>query len=103
MREVGGAVERIDVPAVFRCSLVRAAFFGDNRVAWEELAQALDDQVFAGAIGFGDQIVGAFQLKTDAAAREFIDAGTGLAGNRGGNFDKSFQVFFQFVKDYVNS
>ena len=44
-----------------------SAFFRDDRVRREMAAQALDDQPFARAIGFRDQIVVAFELKSDAA------------------------------------
>ena len=66
MGEIGGSIQGIDVPAVFGRSLLPAAFFGDDRMRWEMGLQALDDQLFAGAIGFGDQVEIALQLEADA-------------------------------------
>ena len=61
--EVGGAVQRIDIPAILGGSRVPAAFLGDDRVRGKVALQALDDQPFAGAVGLGDQIVFALELE----------------------------------------
>ena len=63
VREVGGAVERIDVPAIFGRSCVAAAFLGHDGVRGEVALQALDDQPLAGAVGFGHQVVLALELE----------------------------------------
>ena len=44
-----------------------AAFFGHDGMRREVLLQVLDDELFAGAIGFGDEIKIAFELEADAA------------------------------------
>ena len=65
--EIGGAVQRIHVPAVFGGALVAAAFFGHDAVRGKVGAQALDDQLFAGAVGLGHQVEIALELEGDAA------------------------------------
>ena len=69
VREVGGAVERIDIPAQRRFQLRAPAFFGYDPVLGKTLAQALDDKLLAGAVGGGHQIESAFQLKPHSAMR----------------------------------
>ena len=44
VREIRGAIQRIDVPAIFGRSFVPAAFFGDDRVRGKVASQALDNQ-----------------------------------------------------------
>ena len=87
VREVGGAVQRIDVPAEFGSSVVAAAFFGDDAVGREVRAQPLDHELFAGAVGFGDEIEIAFQLEGDAALEEVRQQRAAFAGDFNGCFE----------------
>ena len=77
--EIGGAVQRVDKPAVFRGALVTAALFGHDAVRGKVGAQALDDQLFAGAIGLGHQVEIALQLEGDAALEIVGQQGARLA------------------------
>ena len=68
VREIRGAVQRIDVPAVFRRrARVPAALFGHDGVRGEMRVQPLDHQLLGGAVGLGHQIELAFQLEADVA------------------------------------
>ena len=67
MREVGGSIQRIDIPAVFGGPLRPAAFFGDDGVRGKVRAQPLHHQRLGRAVGFGDQVEFAFQLEADVA------------------------------------
>ena len=57
----------------------------------EMVVQALDDQLFAGAVGLRYQIVGTLQLKTNAPPREFGNASARFARNFGGCLNETFQ------------
>ncbi len=63
VREVGGAVERIDKPRVLRWRRVSAALFRHNPVRREVGAEPFDDELFRRAVGFRDQVELAFALK----------------------------------------
>ena len=54
--EIGGAVERVDEPAIFGSALHPATFLGDNGVLRKSRPQALHDQLFGGAVGLGYQV-----------------------------------------------
>src|ERR1039458_3149488 len=86
--EVGGAVERVDVPLVFRGVLALAALFAKNRVRGEKRAEALDDERFAGAIGLCDEVVLILQLILNATMVEAGQKGAGFASDVAGGFQK---------------
>ncbi len=56
MGKVGGAVERIHIPAKITAGFPAAAFFRDKIVFRPLLADALDDHLFRAAVGLRDQI-----------------------------------------------
>ena len=56
MREVGGAVERIDNPSMLARAGVRTAFFGEDRVAGKRAVERADDGALGFVVGFGHQI-----------------------------------------------
>jgi hypothetical protein len=56
VREVSGAVERIDDPSVVALMRAGAAFFGKDRMSGKCAMYYVDDRRFRFAIGFGDQI-----------------------------------------------
>src|ERR1039458_10488544 len=58
--EVGGAVQRIDIPAEAAAVGIARALFADDVMLVPRGAQAGDDQLLAGAVGLGDQIDAAF-------------------------------------------
>src|SRR5664279_4784018 len=51
--KIGGAVEGIDIPAIVGAGIAAGALFADNSVFRPARAQALDDQLFRGAVGLG--------------------------------------------------
>src|SRR5579862_1061496 len=63
VREVGGAVERIDVPAIFGRSRVPAALLRDDGVRGEVALQTLYNKPLTGAVGVGYQVVFALELE----------------------------------------
>ena len=92
MREVGGAVERIDVPAILRRSRLSAAFLGHDRVRRKVTLQAIDNQALAGAVGFGHQIVFALELEAVVVLAAPLYGGRdqrpGLASDLNCSFEK---------------
>src|ERR1700752_1105938 len=44
--EVGGAIERIDIPAIFTIEMVACSFLTVDAMPWKNGMQALDDQLF---------------------------------------------------------
>src|ERR1700716_1204348 len=56
MREVGGAVERIDDPSMVALMPAGAAFFGEYRVRGKRAMDHVDNRGFRFAVGFGDEI-----------------------------------------------
>ena len=58
--EIGGAVERIDVPAKFGVAFVAGAFFGGDGVVGEIFGEPLDDGPLGALVGLGDQVGFAF-------------------------------------------
>ncbi len=59
VREIGGAVERIDVPAIAFGSVagfVAGAFFGGDGVIGKKFCDARDDGGFGALVGLGDQV-----------------------------------------------
>ena|ERR1700735_1302795 len=56
VREVGGAVERIDDPSMVALMRAGAAFLGKDRVGRECAMDHFDNRRFRFAIGFGDEI-----------------------------------------------
>jgi len=84
--EVGGAVEGVDIPAEFAGIIAQAAFFAEDGVGGEVVAEALDDELFAGAVGLGDEIVIAFQVERNAAFEVVRQQGARFAGDLRGGF-----------------
>src|SRR6185312_7754343 len=78
MGEVRGAVQRIDVPAVLGLEAVARAFFAEDAVAGKASADALDDQLFGGAVGFSDEVNVALVFGNNAALEEAAQQGSGF-------------------------
>jgi len=79
--EVGGAVERVDVPAVFSLHAVASSFFAIDAVIGKCFGEALANQLFGGAVGDGDQVDVAFVLGDYALREKFAQAGACFASN----------------------
>ncbi len=90
VREVGSAVERIDIPAILRRSGVAAAFFGDDGVRGEVFLQALDDEQLTGAVGFRHQIVFALELEAVVVLAAAVDRGGNERGRLASDFNGCF-------------
>ena len=56
VREVGGAVERIDNPSMVASMRAGAAFLGEDRMGGKCAMDHLDDCGFGFVVGLGDQI-----------------------------------------------
>jgi hypothetical protein len=91
VREVGGAVERIDVPAEFGSSFLAGAFFGGDGMVREIFVEARDDELFRAFIGLGDEIHFVAFVADVQRARQFFDKD--FAGFLG-DFDGGFKVVF---------
>ena len=81
MGEVGGAVERIDVPAELAVEALAGSLFAVDAVLGKGRAQPAADESFAGAVGFGDQVDVALVLGAHATVVEVAQQGSGLAGD----------------------
>jgi hypothetical protein len=58
VREVGGAIERVDVPAKFRSgsAFMPGSLFGGDGMIGEVLGETLDDKAFGALVRLGDEI-----------------------------------------------
>jgi len=83
--EVGGAVERVHVPAVLGVEAVACAFLTKHAVAGEQLRQSRADQLFCGTVGYRDQIRLTFVLGFNAFGEELTQNRTGFARNLRGS------------------
>ena len=100
--EIGGAVQGIDKPAVFRRAFVPAAFFGHDAVRGKVGAEAFDDQLFAGAVGLGHEVEIAFQLEGHAPFEIVGQQGARLARDLHGCFQVRHALgLFRDVLDVV--
>src|SRR5262245_13523679 len=73
MRKIRSSIERIDVPAILGSSLDAPAFFAQQRMIRISLPQPFDDQSFANAIRFRDQIVLGLEIESDSAIDKCSD------------------------------
>ena len=79
MGEVGGAVERIDVPAVLALHLVAGSLFAVDAVGGKGRLQLLANQLLAGAVGLGDEIDVALVLGGYTLFVKLPEQSTGLS------------------------
>jgi len=88
MREVGGAVERIDNPSMVALVPAGAAFLGEDRMGWKGAMDHFDDCGFRFAVGFGDQIDRAGLAIDGYSAEPFeMDSAGGTRGAERNLFD----------------
>ena len=87
MREVGGAVERIDVPAILASGIVQAFFLAQHIVRWPERTNALANQRFGFAVGGCDEVGVALVFNFDVQIEVLHEERARLAGDcsYGGN------------------
>jgi hypothetical protein len=80
--EIGGAVERVDDPAVLGIRHRKIpGLLAQHRVVGVGLAQDLDDRCFRGAVDLGDEVVLALgaDLQRTSVQRRAIDDAAGAA------------------------
>ena len=93
MGEVCGAVERVDVPAVFVVDAVAGALFAVDAVLGKLRVEALDYEALAGAIGFGDEVDFALVLGGYGAVVEIAHQSAGFERDgRGGTGERQINV-----------
>ena len=88
VREVGGAVERIDYPSMVALMRAGAAFLGEYRVSRESAMDNLDDRGLGFLVGLGHQVdrVG-FAVDGYAAEALEMDSAGGARGAHRDLFD----------------
>jgi hypothetical protein len=79
VREIRRAVERIDVPAELGVEIGAGSLFAVDAVRGKGGGEARDDELFAGAVGFGDEVNVALVLGADASMVEGAEKLAGLA------------------------
>ena len=89
MGEVGGAVERINVPAEFGGVFLAGAFFGGDGVVREIFIEARDDGLLGALISLRDDVHFVAFIADVRRARRFLDED--FAGFLG-DFDGGFEV-----------
>ena len=67
MREIRGAIERINVPAILAFHVLARSLLAQDPIVRPARMQALDQQGLAFTVGNGDQIDLAFIFRNDAA------------------------------------
>ena len=79
MGKVGGAVQRVHVPAELALQPLARALFAVDSVIRKGLAQPGADQLFRRAVGHRDQVHVALVLGLNALGKELAQARSGLA------------------------
>ena len=82
MGEIGGAIQRVNVPAELGPKTLTRAFFTKDSVLRKGLTQPFADQLFAGPVSHRHQVHITLVLSLDALRKEFTQPRPGLAGNR---------------------
>ncbi|HLZ13580.1 MAG TPA: hypothetical protein VKP58_13420 [Candidatus Acidoferrum sp.] len=93
--EIGGAVERVDVPAIFGVVVVAKAFFGGDGVRGKIFREAIDDGAFAALVGLRDEVDVAFVFDLGGTGEFFAKNFAGFEGGIDGDFEKGFWGFRQ--------
>src|SRR5277367_2054025 len=73
MREICRAIQRIDIPAILAVELIARSFFAVNAMVRKMRVHALDDQLFRGAVSYGDKINIGLVFGGDAAVIEIAN------------------------------
>ena len=81
MGEVGGAVERVNEPAIVAAGIDQALFFTENIVTRPTRLDALPDQDLGLAVGHGDQVRIALVLHLHMLLEISHQQSAGFAGN----------------------
>ena len=96
MDEIGGAVQRVDDPDIVGIlgAMRAAGFFGQDAVAGIGGEQGLDDDLFAGLIDLGDEVVDLLLRDTHRldVERRAIDDGASGARSLDGHVEHGMQI-----------
>jgi len=95
MSEICGAVERVDVPAIF-CVVINAeTLFGGDGVSGEIFGEAIDDGLFAAFVGLRDEVDVTFVFYFGRAGVLFAENFSGFESGFDGDFVIGFQNVWQ--------
>src|SRR5437016_4851408 len=86
--EIGGPVERIDIPAIIRAGLLAAALLAHDSVPGEMGAQAIDDERLRAPVGVGHEVRGPLVRNLAGMVEELREQSARLARN----LDRRIQV-----------
>lgn len=95
MSEICGAVERIDVPAIFGVVITAEALFGGDGVGGEIFGEAIDDGLFAAFVGLRDEVDVTFVFYFWRAGVLFAENFPGFESGFDGDFVIGFQNVWQ--------
>jgi hypothetical protein len=91
VREIRGAIERIDMPAKLGGAFVAGSLLGGDGVVGEIFREPLDDRALGAFVGLGDQVGFSFvddvRRSVELLAKDF----TGVPGD----FDGGFEIVFR--------
>ena len=76
--EIGGAVQRVDIPAIRALQSGTGSLFAKDAMLWKLLAEPLYDELFRCSISFCNQVDIAFILRGHAALEVAPKQFTGL-------------------------
>ena len=83
MSEIGGPVERIDIPAVIGAGLLAAALLTHDSVLGEMAAQAVNDERLRAPVSFSHEVRGALVRNLVGMVEELREQSARLARNLG--------------------
>ena len=96
MRKICGAIERVYVPAEFRCGFAPRAFFGGNGVLRKVFMDSFDDGALGALVRLRDEI-DLLPLVTDFhRLRQLFDKNLACFP---GDLDRSFQIVLGHGKE----
>ena len=82
MGEIGGAVERIHVPAKFGSGVLAGALFGGDGMTGEILVETTDNELLGALVGLGDDVDFVAFVADVERAKEFLHEDlAGFLGN----------------------
>ncbi len=79
--KIGGAVQRVDIPAVFAFQPLARALFAIDAVLGKSLAEPAADELFDRAVGHCHQVHVALVFGLDARGEELAQPRASLAGD----------------------
>jgi len=95
VREIRGAVEWVDMPAIFGVVIAAETLFCGNGVGGEIFGKAIDDGLFTAFVGLGDEVDVTLVFYFRRAGVFFAENFSGFEGGFDGDFEKGFWVIGQ--------